>query len=402
MSVDETIWSIFTYYSIRGANSKHPEALDSRHFGQMIRDCGLLEGKKRLVKADLAIIIRKWAKKDKHTLHFGPFLNALKEIGLRCYPEALTAEAAFHKLLCEAVLPKALRRSPQPITEILLAVEEVLEHYRPASTQVFHFYSRIISDRRAVVYDKTNRGHLSIGYDEWCRFASDFKLPAILSTLDLAEVYLSSQHSARWGNHCATRGLGSTSELGLLEFKQFEEALLRSALAAYQSRPNVTPKDKLYALFQRLWRGVHERPNDPTHGVTEYAVRLKVETRQLDRLFRERWIADGHREYLVPSASADASQTVQGIQSALKSTQQALTDGSKVKSRELLKSSSPRRQHNEAADGIFDFVQGRSSSLPMEQLDQVPVLSFQCAVWSLFNAHVCLLRTSLTWFIAAV
>jgi hypothetical protein len=345
MSVDETIWSIFTHYSIRGANSKHPELLDSRHFGQMIRDCGLLENR-NLQKADLAIVIRKWAKKDGHTLHFGPFLNALKDVALRCYPGALTAEAAFHKLLCEALLPKALRRTPDSVTKELIAVEEILLHYRPATKQIFHFYSKIISDRRAVVYDKTSGGHLSIGYDEWCRFASDFKLPVILSTLDLAEVYLSSQHSARWSQrkeHKATRGLSSTSEIGLLEYKQFEEALLRCALVAYSSRTDVPPEDRLLALFQRLWRGVHVKPNDPTHGVTEYAVRLKAETRQLNRLFREQWTADSHREYLVPCAPADAGHSLQGVQSALKATQQLLDGGSRTNSKTLLQSSSPRR-----------------------------------------------------------
>ena len=97
------MWNVFTWYSVRGANSKHPEALDSRHFEKINHDCGILDGR-RVQNADLAIIMKKWAKADNgHTLLYHDFLSAMRDVSLRCYPDTLTEEAAFHRLLCERV-----------------------------------------------------------------------------------------------------------------------------------------------------------------------------------------------------------------------------------------------------------------------------------------------------------
>ncbi|CAM9694499.1 unnamed protein product [Ectocarpus sp. 6 AP-2014] len=193
--VDDELWNIFTFYSLRG-NPLDPTRLSVNQFLRLARDCQIVNGGDtasngglRAAEANLAFasVIRgrtkvvskdRWARThqgiarppeadikgatDKSRLTYPEFLDALMVLGERMYqtvtpkrsgpnPSAggdstlrkarckRSVESTFQQLLMDHILPLASRRRPTSAAAAMRdpLVRDLLRHFAPALREVF-------------------------------------------------------------------------------------------------------------------------------------------------------------------------------------------------------------------------------------------------------------------------
>ena len=150
--VDETMWNIFTYYSLQD-NPREPSKINLTSLLKFCSDIMTMNTvmvKNPLSHSDVQLIYTKTVQsaikrarkhfernqivanasssafnlinarvENQDKLNFHDFLNALLRIAIKCYPTSADEKSAMQQLLIENIMPLAPRRYPVSIADIL-------------------------------------------------------------------------------------------------------------------------------------------------------------------------------------------------------------------------------------------------------------------------------------------
>ncbi|KAJ9436847.1 Tip elongation aberrant protein 1 [Diplonema papillatum] len=246
---------IFLYYSTL-SNAGPPDGINPQKWFRLCHDTGCVATNRHyargtpshewrpaanglLPKADADAVFAEAAAetgaKATNNLNFDGFMVACRRLAKQMHPAlAASPNDALHRLLCEHVLPKALRA-----TEDLLLVdahdeacEELFTKYRKGLTMLFNGYSPPGPGGRARV------GEMQL--PQFQRAMADFKIvPCLLSNAECNQVY----HAARL-------------DAGQPPLAHFQNCLVRAAHVAFSRHPYSAngnrPQQKLFDLLDRL------------------------------------------------------------------------------------------------------------------------------------------------------
>jgi len=187
-SVEEELWNVFTFYTLRG-DPMDPEHMSKREFVKFCRDSLIVPRpdtkdpfltketrerietseillqhivsrhsnyiKNMLSTAEIHVIYTSVIRRSNRTTHkdkmnYNDFLNALMKISIEMYgteKSVSSTEDAFQNLLIENILNPGLSRRRKPrIADLRVAMREsetkdFLEKYKAATRQIFRFYA---------------------------------------------------------------------------------------------------------------------------------------------------------------------------------------------------------------------------------------------------------------------
>lgn len=322
-SVEAELWNIFTFYTLHG-DPLDPEHMRATQLVKLARDTQIV-GHTDVTEADLNVAYTAEVKRKNRTgikrMTYSDFLTAMMKISAKVYPDSVTIDDAFQKLLMENILPLASRRCPDAV-DVFLEDEEVnalFGYYADAMQQIFQYYASMGS-----IKAKARKGAASpvglprsrrpgnsmkdsLGYGEFLRFAADFSLSSsvILSTLEIGDIYLSS-----------LRPIEGEQTVRKLSFVEFKEALVRCALVAYSKISDASILDKIRGLFLYMWRSINKsvpKAMDRRSNSSTYHGDLLAGAVLFNKRFTAQWAADGYRDYLSSeSEEAETGKTVLG------------------------------------------------------------------------------------------
>eukprot|EP00597_Dinobryon_sp_UTEXLB2267_P007803 CAMPEP_0170097076 /NCGR_PEP_ID=MMETSP0019_2-20121128/28993_1 /TAXON_ID=98059 /ORGANISM="Dinobryon sp., Strain UTEXLB2267" /LENGTH=476 /DNA_ID=CAMNT_0010319243 /DNA_START=1605 /DNA_END=3032 /DNA_ORIENTATION=- len=274
-------------------------------------------------------------KSDK--LSFEEFISCLIKISFKCYPSSLNKEEAMQHLLMDNILPLANKRNPIGISKNILKqpnMESMFSYYEDALMNLYIFFAitsensehrknMIVStcstgktfDEQAALIEESKLRTLasqsnakSMGYSSFMKFANDFGLLSTslnLTNVDIGDIYLT---VISFNNF-------STS-IRKIDFKEFWECIVRSALKAFQAYEEMTSDQKLKELLLHMWRHTQSNSHDHMLGYgtlqgggfnTHKGSLLKV-SQLFSEKFTAAWAKDEYRDYLVAPVSFSSPQ----------------------------------------------------------------------------------------------
>ena len=259
--IKEELWNIFTYYCLCD-DPFRINTMTMRAFCKMFRDSQLLGLERREIgNEDCNVVYVRTSQVNANRLmSYESFVNACVILAKKIFWDISRGDDAFREALLEYILPHAHRRRPQAVHRQMAAPEvgAVFKPVRTALVRIFEFYGKVLDEPKVkgdygwervgekaakVWYTKTkekvgplararikaivpnpvtsaSRGPHNMAAamfnSAWRSFAVDFGLDAILTQMDLAEIFLASS-KVRTGS-------------GYMKFNQFCEALMRCAL----------------------------------------------------------------------------------------------------------------------------------------------------------------------------
>jgi hypothetical protein len=279
MGVETELWLIFTHYALH-SSPLSPMGLAVTQLQRFAKDCRMLDGR-RLTAADTHLIFTTMMKKrlsgpsatrrrrgrhqllgslssetvggamsmrlklskeeeSNSKLTYSEFLNSLVLMARKLFGSSITSpsvDSMLQRLLMEHVLPLAQRRRVSPSATSRLshvAVEEILQLYRPALQKIFQFYAN---------GSPALPGEVTLSYQGFVGFASSVGLSGgTISTLDVGDMYLS-----------CVAPYEPTPELPLT-FDVFLEMLVRASEAIF---PELPPGEGERALLAQLFSALH-------------------------------------------------------------------------------------------------------------------------------------------------
>lgn len=379
VSIEEELWNVYSYSALH-ANPRDPSRLSANALLKLCKDTWVFEGsmtEKAVTPAEVQLIFKaELASPTKATpgaggrgaarssseksdrLDYDEFLSTLISIAQRCYPSSSSPEEAMQQLLMDNILPLAPRRKPTDVSSLLKTapVYELFKYYEDALLQLFRFYATSsVKSASARTMIKTTSGagnksfdeHASvsasnngpssssssssyftnkksgsaanenslansIGYADFVKFSSDFGLQSSmgLTILDLGDIYLS---VIQMGNF--------ETRLRKMTFREFCEALLRSALTAFKDVAGLSVELKLKSTFLYMWRHIQQSVQDQINssassgggGLNTYKGGLIRGAQILNEKFISAWEKDGYKDYLdtapvAPTFNSSASK----------------------------------------------------------------------------------------------
>lgn len=249
-------------------------------------------------------------------LSFTDFVEAIGRLA-RAVADDDEKEIAAENALLEHVLPLAARRQVSTIDDVMVEVADVLDDFGAGLDDIFAWYARRAMMRASATMSTANK---LLGYREFLELCEDFQLfqggasksDALLSVARIGEAYLSATRSHLVqcpGACCMSRG-------------DFDEAIVRIALAAFDAQGHIKPTDKLRALFFYMWRAVSSPIMAKKHR-HDYTTCSAPPDRDLHDIygsalfsvtFLRTWHRDAFRDYMRPvdALSSRPSAVVDG------------------------------------------------------------------------------------------
>lgn len=308
MSLEEELWKIFTNYALHG-NPLEPTMMSVQQFIRLCRETQLVSSARDAAQAQIAVTAqlsrgataRRQGKRGS-ALSFTDFVEAIGRLA-RAVAEDDEKEIAAENALLEHVLPLAGRRQVSMIDDVMVDVADVLEDFSAGLDDIFVWYARRAMMRAPTIVSTSNK---MIGYREFLELCEDFQLfqggaskcDALLSVARIGEAYLSATRSRSVqcpGACCMSRG-------------DFDEAIVRIALAAFDGKAHIKPSDKLRALFFYMWRAVsspvmakkHRHGHNKYGGPPDRDLHDIYGSALFSVTFLRTWHRDAFRDYMRP------------------------------------------------------------------------------------------------------
>lgn len=323
-SVDIELWNIFTFYSLQGS-PRDPIYLNAAQFSLLCKDSNINTDKLKSIFHKISL--------EKRGIAYKYFMSFLIQISKKVFPNNYSIEDSFLRLLMDNVLPFAKRRFPVFIDTTLLVEQEVHNlhsYFEESFSEIFRFYSlnseMQIKGRNSLSSVSTfgnqssktlereslsstggTVGKLFSGmcYADFIKLANDFGFltSVSLSLLDLGDIYLTA--IADSGSSFARSDLTLPS----LSLEQFWKAIVFCALRAFNDRPQVSPSNKIKALFQAMKQHIqtglaHVAQKQSGQTSELYAAALFRASQPFLSKFASVWVAEGRPDYLKPETTS--------------------------------------------------------------------------------------------------
>eukprot|EP01028_Stygiella_incarcerata_P009383 TRINITY_DN4430_c0_g1_i1.p1 TRINITY_DN4430_c0_g1~~TRINITY_DN4430_c0_g1_i1.p1 ORF type:complete len:944 (-),score=283.55 TRINITY_DN4430_c0_g1_i1:235-3066(-) len=242
---EDQLKSVFQFYATVGVISTSDiHSVGVRQFFQLVRDSKILTSKFSLAHVELLFVEVTKSGEKQARMNYEGFKQALKLLASRLSSKTEPSET-LRSLIMEKILVFARRRAKSdPMDEALTDIEvvNVIREYRQSFLNIFNYYAN--RDQKDASFDDAKVQDETIEFSELMLFAQDFELvPSLLTKRELVEAFRS-----------ANEGVSSDDDDQVLTFSEFEEVIVRIAVAAFSKpeRKLDSHAEKVQALVRAM------------------------------------------------------------------------------------------------------------------------------------------------------